>query len=104
MVALGLFNRVKKPKASFALPRIVWLFLFTKMEDKQTALEWLKEKLNDSIEREPSNPTSKELGYTKALKDIIFLIEDEGFKREKQQKKDAYLMAYNVYKLLELGK
>ncbi len=79
-------------------------FLFTKMEDKQTAVEWLKEKLNDSIEREPSNPTSKELGYTKALKDIIFLIEDEGFKREKKQKKDAYLMAYNVYKLLELGK
>lgn len=80
-----------------------WLFLFTKMENNKTALEWLKEKLIDSLEREPNSPTNKELGYSKALKDVIILIENEGFKIEKQQKKDAYLMAYNVYKLLELG-
>jgi hypothetical protein len=41
------------------------------MENKQTAVEWLKKKCENSLDREPEDPNEKEIGYSMALKHII---------------------------------
>jgi hypothetical protein len=58
---------------------------------KQTAVEWLKERCIDSLNKEPENPTEQEIGYSKALRHIIQLIDEQAKSMDKEQKKDAYL-------------
>lgn len=58
------------------------------METKQSAVEWLISKCNDSLNREPIDPTHQEIGYSKALSHIIILLE-EAKAMEKQQIIDA---------------
>lgn len=60
------------------------------METKQTAVDWLKAKCEDSLNREPNNPSEKEKGYSIALKHFIALIDNEVKSMEKEQIKDAF--------------
>jgi hypothetical protein len=55
------------------------------MENKQTALNWLKKKCEDSLNKEPDNPSEREIGYSIALKHFITLIENEAKAMEKEQ-------------------
>ena len=59
------------------------------MENKQTAVDWLISKCNDSLNREPIDPTQQEIGYSKALSHIIILLE-EAKAMERQQIEDAF--------------
>lgn len=43
---------------------------------KQTAVEWLTKRCNDSLDKEPDNPTQQEIGYSKALVHFIILLEE----------------------------
>lgn len=60
------------------------------MENTQTAVDWLIYKCNDSINKEPDNPTEKEIGYSKALFHIVILLE-QAKEMEKEQIIRAYL-------------
>lgn len=55
------------------------------MENKQTAVDWLKKKCQDSLDREPEDANEKEIGYSMALKHIITLIDLEAKQMEKEQ-------------------
>jgi hypothetical protein len=55
------------------------------MKNKQTAVEWLKKKCENSLDREPDDPSEKEIGYSMALKHIITLIDTEAIQMEKEQ-------------------
>jgi putative sterol carrier protein len=56
-----------------------------------TAIEWLKKKCEDSLNKEPDNPSEREIGYSIALKHFITLIENKAKQMEKEQIKDAYV-------------
>ncbi len=60
------------------------------MENKQTAVEWLKKKCQDSLDREPDDANEKEIGYSMALKHIITLIDTEAIQMDKEQKQEFY--------------
>jgi len=62
------------------------------MENKQTAVEWLKKKCEDSLNKEPDNPSEREIGYSIALKHFITLIENKAKQVEKEQITDAHLI------------
>jgi hypothetical protein len=58
------------------------------METKQTAVDWLKKKCQDSLDREPDDANEKEIGYSMALNHIITLIDLEAKQMEKDQTLD----------------
>jgi hypothetical protein len=59
------------------------------MANKQTAVEWLTKRCNDSLDKEPNEPTQQEIGYSKALVHFIILLK-EAKQMEKEQIIDAY--------------
>lgn len=59
------------------------------MTKKQTAIQSLIKRCNDSLDKEPINPTQQEIGYSKALLHIIILLE-EAKEMEKEQIENAY--------------
>ena len=64
------------------------------METKQTAVEWLKKKCEDSLNKEPDDPSEREIGYSIALKHFITLIENKAKAMELEQIEEAYNTTY----------
>jgi hypothetical protein len=72
------------------------------MEKKQTAIDSLIKRCNDSLEKEPNNCTEQEIGYSKALRHIIILLEEAKI-IEKGQIMDAYCEGVNDFDNVEEG-
>jgi len=60
------------------------------MKKKQTAIDSLIKRCNDSLDKEPINPTQQKIVYSKALCHIIILLE-EAKEMEEKQIKDAFV-------------
>ncbi len=69
------------------------------MENKQTAVDLLIKRCNDSLEKEPIDCTQQEVGYSKALVHFIILLK-EAKQMEKEQIIDAYNYGYLDYQIL----
>jgi len=61
------------------------------MEKKQTAIDSLIKRFNDSLDKEPINPTQQEIGYSKALVHFIILL-----KEAKQMEKEQIINAIDA--------
>jgi hypothetical protein len=59
------------------------------MTKKQTAIESLIKRCNDSLDKEPDEPTQQEIGYSKALVHFIILLEEA-----KEMEKEQIIKAY----------
>ena len=71
------------------------------MENKETAIEWVKNKCEDSLAKEPFDASEREKGYSIALKHIVTLIKEQAKQMEKEQIINAFYAGIGYDKLID---